>query len=107
MLREAAEKLVAYLEDRFYPPEPKTVAETGLDPNFLTDLALKNLYLRVVATGNELADQLGLPFVGVVESLIEPLRRDHLVEVRGGSGVSSSSYQLAITHEGRTRAREL
>lgn len=107
MLREAAEKLVVYLEERFTPQEPKSIAETGLDLNFLADLLLKNLYVRVSATGAELAEELGLPFVGVVEQVIEPLRHDHLAEVRGSGTISSSSYQLAITHEGRARAREL
>ncbi len=107
MLKDAAQKLVAFLEERFTPAEPQSVAETGLDPNFLGDLLLKNLYVRVTATGAELADELGLPFAGVVEPLSESLRHDHWVEVRGGSSVNSASYQLSMTNEGRLRAREL
>ena len=107
MLRDAAEKLVAYLEERFTPSEPKTIEETELDAGFLSELLLKNLYLRVTGMGADLAEELGLPFTGVVDQLIEILRRDRLADVRGGASVSPASYQLAITNEGRLRAREL
>src|SRR5262249_4270873 len=103
----AAEKIVSYLEERYTPVEPRTVSDTGLETAFLTDLTLKNLYVRVTATGAELSEEMGLPYVGIIETIVESLRGDHLVEVRGGSGVTASSYQLAITNEGRTRAREL
>ncbi len=106
-LRDAAEKLVAYLEERFTPIEPRSLAETGLDPNLLSDMLLKNLYVRVTATGADLAEELGLPFVTVVEELLEPLRHDHFIETRAGGGLNAASYQLAITNEGRLRAREL
>src|SRR3954451_12306837 len=92
-LRGAAEKLVLFLEERFPPPEPRSVADTGLNLSALSDLLLKNLYNRVTASGLELSDELGLPFVGVVDQIIDSLRKDHLVEVRGGLTVSASSYQ--------------
>ena len=105
--REKAEKLVVFLEERFTPPEPRSIADTGLDLSALSDLLLKNLYNRVTASGLDLSEEMGLPFVAVVDPVIEALRKDHLVEVRGGSPVSAASYQMAITAEGRTRAREL
>ena len=105
--REMTEKLVVFLEDRFTPLEPRSIADTGLDPAALSDLLLKNLYNRVTASGLDLSEEIGLPFVAVVDPVIDALRKDHLVEVRAGSPVSAASYQLAITSEGRTRVREL
>ncbi len=94
---------------RFMPPEPRSIEETGLSQIFLSDLALKVLYSRGNVTGYEIADALKLPFANVVDRVLDHLRRERLVEVKGSgaSGVGESSYQYAIAEAGRARAREL
>ncbi len=92
---------------RFIPPEPRTLEETGLTPDFLADLVLKTMYTRGFLMGHEIADAVKLPFANVVDRALDYLRREHLTEVRGSSGVGESSYQYVISDEGRGRAREL
>lgn len=94
---------------RFTPPEPRSIEDTGLTVGFLSNLALKVMYTRSFLSGHEIAESLRLPFVNVVDQVLEFLRREHLTEVRGSgtTGFGESSYQYVITEQGRGRAREL
>jgi predicted ATPase with chaperone activity len=94
---------------RFWPPEPRSVEDTGLSAAFLSNLALKVMYTRGFLAGHEIADALKLPFANVMDLVLEFLRREHLTEVKGSSksGFGESSYQYVITEQGRGRAREL
>lgn len=89
------------------PPEPRSVEETGLNMAFLADLALKTMYTRGFLMGHEIADAMKLPFIGILDKVLDYLRREHLCEVKGASGFGESSYQYVISDEGRARAREL
>ncbi len=50
---------------------------------FLADLALKILYNVGSLTGLQVADRMKLPFNGCVDQVLEYLKREQLVEVRG------------------------
>ena len=89
------------------PPEPRTVQDTGLPLAFLADLALKTMYVRGFLMGHEIAESMKLPFVNVIDQVLDYLRREHLCEVKGSSGFGESAYQYTISEEGRGRAREL
>jgi predicted ATPase with chaperone activity len=91
----------------FVPPEPRTVEATGLDLSFLADLALKLLYFRGYVTGGEIAQQMLLPFTGVVDSVLEFLKREQFCEVKGAGSIGQSSYQYTITAKGIARSREI
>jgi predicted ATPase with chaperone activity len=93
---------------QYVPPEPRSIEDTGLSPTFLSDLVLKILYIRGVALGVEIADVLCLPFSGVVDQLLEFLKREQLCEIKGASaGLGQSTYEYMITAKGITRAREV
>jgi predicted ATPase with chaperone activity len=92
---------------RNLPAEPRTVEETGLTMAFLADLALKTMYTRGFLMGHEIADAMRLPFTGILDKVLDYLRREHLCEVKGSGGFGESSYQYVISDEGRSRAREL
>ncbi|MBI3537448.1 MAG: ATP-binding protein [Chloroflexi bacterium] len=92
---------------RFIPPEPHSLEETGLAMDFIADLVLKTMYTRGFLMGHEIADAVKLPFANIVDRALDYLRREHLTEVRGSSGLGESSYQYVISDEGRARAREL
>ena len=92
---------------RNFPPEPRTVEETGLNMAFLADLALRTMYVRGFLMGHEIADAMKLPFTSVLDKVLDYLRREHLCEVKGSGGFGESSYQYVISDEGRARAREL
>ncbi len=91
----------------FFPPEPKSLEDTGLSLGFLSDLALKILYFRGFVAGAELAGQMCLPFAGVTERVLDFLKREMLCEVRGAGGLGSATFEWTITAKGIARAREI
>src|SRR5687767_7419498 len=86
------------------PAAPQTLADTGLTAEVVEQLLLKTLY-GGEATGLALADQTCLAY-SVLEPIIERVRAERLVEVRGASGNSTSGYRYALTDLGRDRARQ-
>ena len=90
----------------FYPPVPRSVEDTGLTMGFLTDLAIKIMYFEGNLSGVELSERMALPYSGVVSQVIEFLKREKFVEVRGSCGFAEASYQYAIADKGRGMARE-
>lgn len=87
-----------------YLAEPKTIAETGLNPGMVTDLVLKVLYYQSYQTGYEMAAQLRLPFYGIIENIMSALKREELVELTGQSGLGAAGYQYVMTKKGMDRA---
>lgn len=90
----------------FFPRVPTSIKETGLSLGFLTDLALKILYFEGILTGYELAERMKLPYPGVVDQVLEFLKREKLCEVKGAGGFAEATYQYAIADKGRVMARE-
>jgi len=93
--------------DAFFPPEPESIQATGLSLGFLADLAIKVLYFRGYVTGADVAEEMRLPFNGVVENVLEFLKRDQFCEVKGAGGIGRSAYEYSITAKGIARAREV
>ena len=89
------------------PPQPLSVTETDLSFNFITDLALKTIYVRGFMLGRDIADALKLPLANVLDKVLDYLRRDRLIEVQGAAGVGEAAYQYVITSAGQLRARAL
>lgn len=96
-------------QDGFVPMAPKSLEETGLNLGIVADLALKTLYFEGYMQASKLAEALCLPFSGVVDSVLEFIKRERLVEIKGsGSGtLREAGYQYAITDRGSERAKEL
>ena len=92
---------------QFTPPRPSSVEDTGLSMAFLSDLTLKILYFRGYVSGADMAEQMRLPFTGVVDRVLEFLKRELLCEVKGASGYGQSAYEYTITAKGIARAREI
>ena len=88
------------------PLAPQTLEETGLTSAFVAELALKTLYQKGQTTARELSDALCLPLPRILESVLDFLKQEHLVEVKGGSGVTSSTYVFTLAEKGANRARE-
>jgi len=84
------------------PPVAATLEQTGLTTDLLEQLIVKTLY-GGEATGLSLADRIRLPFA-ILEPLVERIRGERLLEVRGTTGTSSASYRYALTDLGRERA---
>jgi predicted ATPase with chaperone activity len=88
------------------PPEPQSVEQTGLSLGFIADIALKTLYLRGQMTLGEISTSLGLPITNVTEKVMDFLKGERLVEIRGGAGLSSATYQFVIVDKGAEKAQE-
>lgn len=91
-------------KELFAPEAPSHVAETGIEPEILSDLLLKTAYSVASFTTEGAMKSLCLP-LPIVNELLEQLRRDKLVEVLGDAG--RAGYRLSITDRGRQRAVQL
>ena len=84
------------------PPAPTTIEETGLGYEQLKHLVVKALHAGELS-GLALSDRLCLPYA-LLESIVEHLRFEKLLEVRGADGTGSAGYRYALTDLGRERA---
>ncbi|MBI3760421.1 MAG: AAA family ATPase [Chloroflexi bacterium] len=91
---------------RWAPPPLNKIEDTGLNALWLQDLALKVLYFGGYLTGFRIAEIMALPFVGILDQILEFLKREKLVEVKGTGGFGEGAYQYGITGAGIARARE-
>src|SRR3954471_16834539 len=62
------------------PAEPKTLEEAGLKIGLLADISLKFLYYSGSATGMQVAQEIRLPWTGVIEHVIDHLAQEKLVD---------------------------
>ncbi len=91
----------------FIPPPIRKISDTGLSQLWLQDLALKILYFQGYLSGFKVAETMALPFAGVVDQILDTLKREKLVEVKSSQmGLGEGAYQYAITGAGIARARE-
>ena len=86
------------------PPVPASLQETGLGADQIDQLIVKTLH-GGEATGLTVADRMRLPFP-ILEPLVERIRAERLVEVRGTTGSGSAGYRYALTDAGRERAQQ-
>ncbi len=91
----------------FSPPNILNLEDTGLSILWLQDLALKILYFQGYLTGFKIAEAIALPFTGLVDQLLDTLKKEKFVEVKSSQiGLGEGAYQYAITTAGIARARE-
>jgi predicted ATPase with chaperone activity len=91
----------------FTPPILQKIEDTGLSPLWLQDLALKILYFQGYLTGFKIAEEMALPFTGIIDQILDNLKREKFVEVKTSQmGLGEGAYLYAITGAGSDRARE-
>jgi hypothetical protein len=96
---------VTTVERRAPTPEaPATFEATGLSFEQLRQLFVKTLYTGEL-TGLVLAERMRLPYA-LLEQIVEHVRVEKLVEVRGSSGGGSAGYRYALTDLGRARGEQ-
>jgi Magnesium chelatase, subunit ChlI len=86
-----------------YPPAPRTLEDSGLSHDLLTQLILKLLHFGAEYSGQEIARRLGLEF-SVIQPVLDFLRLSHQCEVFGGDLIGGPSFRYRITDAGRRRA---
>jgi predicted ATPase with chaperone activity len=84
-----------------------SVEDTGFDITFLADLALKIVYYAGVSTGGNIAAAMRLPYFNVVDRVLDVLKNQRFVEVRGSTGPIATSYQYTLTDRGQEKIQEL
>src|SRR6516164_2227206 len=82
------------VEDDYAPQAPRDLVETGIDPAFLADLALKAGYTVPNFSTEWAARRLHLP-LPLMQDILEQLRVDRLAEVLGQDG--PFGYRFAVT----------
>jgi hypothetical protein len=92
--------------DRWIPSPIATVDDTGLHLIALSDLAVKILYFGGIMSGYRLAEIMRLPFTGIIDQVLEFLKREQWVEVKGTGGFGEGAFQYVITGGGTAKARE-
>jgi predicted ATPase with chaperone activity len=91
----------------YVPPPVSKIEDTGLSLLWLQDLALKIVYFGGYLNGFQIAERIALPFAGIVEFILDNLKREKFVEVKTQmGGLGEGAYQYAITSAGIARARE-
>jgi predicted ATPase with chaperone activity len=82
------------------PPPLATLNDTGLSRQYIADMALKALYFQGEMHGHEIAEQLHLPFNGIVDEIMAMIKREQLVDISGQRGIGASGYQYGLTSKG-------
>jgi len=94
-------------QEQFSPTPIAQIEDTGLPTLWLMDHVLKIIYFHGYLTGFQLAEIIALPFLGVIDRILENLKREKLVEVRASTGAAGEGgYPYGITSLGIDRARE-
>jgi len=88
------------------PIAPANIEETGLTAGFVAELALKMLYQKGQSSASDMSDTMCLPLTQVLQPVLDYLKAEHLVEVKGGSSMAAATYMHVLSSKGTERARE-
>lgn len=88
-------------------PEPRSMAETGINQGLIADLAIKAMYFTSYMSGQDVATLLRLPYYGVLDQVIMLMKKEQLCEVSGTSGLGEAGYQYVLTIKGMERAHQV
>lgn len=89
------------------PQLPRTIEETHLNPSFIAELLVKTLYFNGEMLGSAIADYVCLPFTGSVYPLLEQLKAERFVEVKGGGTTYQHTWKFALTQAGSNKVQEI
>ena len=65
---------IATPQKSFVPPPITTLEQTGLSALWLQDLMLKVMYFQGYSAGFKIAEEVALPFTGIVDQILEILK---------------------------------
>jgi energy-coupling factor transporter ATP-binding protein EcfA2 len=84
------------------PQAPMGATDTGIDPVFLLELAIKGMYSENMETAAQLAEAMKLPATAV-NQLLQDAKDRKLVEAMASAvvGVSKGEMRMALTRAGR------
>jgi predicted ATPase with chaperone activity len=88
------------------PAAPRSIQETGLEYVQVEDLLLKHALFLGEFKLAEICERIKLPFM-VVEGVLDNLKKERLVEIKGATSYTSMAYQYQITDAGRSKCLKL
>lgn len=89
------------------PPPLTKIEDTGLNLLNIGDLVLKVLYFGGYMPGHQISDIVKLPYTNVLDGVMDFLKREKYVEVRGAGGsIGEAGFQYLISQKGAEKARE-
>ena len=88
----------------FFPKAPRSLKDAGVSADEVGSLVLKLLGARGAVTGRKIAAHIRLGF-GVVEPVLNSLRKEQLVALKGDA--VAGDYTYIITQKGMTLAKDL
>ena len=91
-------------DEAFWPAEPRTIEETGLTDSLIESLVCQVLQLSGTASGQRIAERVGLPFA-IIEQMLGTLRTRQLVV--HARPAAFNDYYYSLTENGRARAQQL
>jgi hypothetical protein len=86
----------------YRPPVPRDLADLKLSRSMPTDLLLRHLRIRGVSSFSSASESMKIS-PQLVQLLVEQMRSQQLIEVKGVRGLD---YSFTLTKEGRNRAAE-
>ena len=90
------------------PPEPTSIAGTGLGMGFLTDLALKVIYFHGNISAQQISEVTKLPFLGVLDKVLDFLKLEEYIDIIGSDGsFNERGFQYVIMTKGRVKVEEV
>jgi hypothetical protein len=63
-------------------PEPRSLAETGINQGLIADLVIKAMYFTSYMSGQDISSVLRLPYYGILDQIIMLMKKEQLCEVR-------------------------
>ncbi len=87
------------------PPQPKSLAETGLSSVMMRDILLKTMFRMNLDLVSDLSRAISLP-VALVQELVDAARQQRLLEAKGTLNATSTSNEMGyqLTDAGKARA---
>lgn len=105
-LAAAQPRQTSELSGVWSPPPLQTLDDTGLNLLVVAELVLKVLYFGGYLAGHAIADIVKLPYTGVLDGVMDFMKREKYVEVRGSGGLGEAGYQFVLSSLGVAKARE-
>lgn len=89
-----------------HPSPPRSVEDTGLDFSFISDLVTKHILFMGEFRMADVVERVKLP-LAVVSQVLELLKRERIVEVKGATSYSATTYTFKMTELGQKRSSDL
>src|SRR5260221_1299859 len=91
----------------WHPPPMRNIEDTGVNLIMIAGRARKVMYFSGIMTGSRVADIIKLAYTGVVDEVMELLKREKYIEVKGQGGLGEASFQFIISAKGTEKAKEI